>query len=93
MSTISGSLRLRPTRIGFLADPNDREAIQKIFQLGSCLWGGLFNPIIPVCDTIPEAWTDPLFTPPSPDELARGYVDFFEPDVFVEARPGLAGVY
>jgi hypothetical protein len=90
MSTISGSLRLRPTRIGFLADPNDREAIQKIFQLGSCLWGGLFNPIIPVCDTIPEAWTDPLFAPPSPGELARGYVDFLEPDVFVEAKPGLA---
>ena len=90
MSTISASLRLRPTRIGFLVDPTDCEAVKRIFQLNTCLWGGLFNPIIPVCDTIPEAWTNPFVAPPSPVALADGYIEFFEPDVFVEAKPGLA---
>jgi hypothetical protein len=90
MRAISGSLRLRPTRIGFLVDPNDLESLRRIFQVCTCSWGGVFNPIIPVCSAIPDAWTDPPFTVPSPLELARGYLDFFEPDVFVEARPGLA---
>ena len=90
MRTISGSLHLRPTRIGFLVDPTDRGAVTRIFQLCACLWGGPFNPVIPVCETIPDAWTDPRFAPPSPAALARGYIEFFEPDVFVEARPGLA---
>jgi hypothetical protein len=48
------------------------------------------KPIIPVCATIPEVWTDPPFPAPSPTELAQGYIEFFEPGVFVEARPGLA---
>ncbi|HEY1206028.1 MAG TPA: hypothetical protein VGF05_15150 [Bryobacteraceae bacterium] len=90
MTAISGSLRLRPTRIGFLVDPNDMESVRRIFQVCTCSWGGAFNPIIPVCTGIPEAWNDPPLPPPSPTELARGYLEFFEPDVYVEARPGLA---
>jgi len=34
---------------------------------------------------------DPPFNAPSPEEFAQGYIEFFEPDVFVEARAGLAG--
>jgi hypothetical protein len=90
MTAISGSLRLRPTRIGFLIDPNDLESLRRIFQVCTCSWGGVFNPIIPVCSVIPEVWTDPPFPAPSPTELAQGYLEFFEPDVYVEARPGLA---
>ncbi len=90
MKTLSGSLRLRPTRIGFLVDPTDLESLRRVFQVCTCLWGGTFNPIIPVCSDIPAAWTDPPLPVPSPTELARGYLDFFEPNVFVEARTGLA---
>jgi hypothetical protein len=90
MTTLSGSLRLRPTRIGFLVDPTDVGSLRRVFQVCTCLWGGSFNPIIPVCGTIPDAWSDPPFPMPSPMELAAGYLDFFEPDVFVETRPGLA---
>jgi len=43
-----------------------------------------------VCSAIPDVWTDPPFPAPSPEELAKGYLEFFEPDVFVEAQPGLA---
>ncbi len=91
MVTLSASLKLRPTRIGFLVEPNDTASLRKIFQTCACLWGGVFNPIIPVCSTLPEAWQNHHPLPdPSPEDLASGYVKFFEPDVFVEAQQGLA---
>jgi hypothetical protein len=90
MTTLSASLRLRPTRIGFLLDPDDVELLQRVFQVCTCLWGGTFNPVIPVCSAIPASWQDNPFPTPSPADLARGYVNFFEPDVFVETKEGLA---
>jgi hypothetical protein len=87
---LSASVRLRPTRIGFLVEPADLESVRQIFQVCTCLWGGAFNPIIPVCDELPEAWQHHEVVDPTPAQLAKGYIDFFEPDVFVEARPGLA---
>lgn len=88
-STLYGSLTLRPTRIGFLVRPTDLRAIQRIMRLCTCLWGGLFNPIIPVCRALPKPWRDEpsgSFTGP---QLTAGYLRFFEPDVFVEASPDL----
>ncbi len=64
--------------------------MRRIFQLCTCLWGGAFNPIIPVCEELPEAWRFHPAVDPSPAQLAAGYISFFEPDVFVESRPGLA---
>jgi hypothetical protein len=91
MNTLSASLKLRPTRIGFLVDPEDAATLRKIFQTCTCLWGGVFNPLIPVCKALPDAWRDRhsvLNT--SPEDLAKGYIRFFEPDVFVEGGHGLA---
>jgi hypothetical protein len=91
MMTLSASLKLRPTRIGFLVEPQDSLSVRKIFQTCACLWGGVFNPIIPVCAGLPDAWRDDYpALDPSPEDLAKGYVKFFEPDVFVEAQQGLA---
>jgi hypothetical protein len=90
MTTLSASLRLRPTRIGFLVSPTDMEAIRRFMQLSTCLWGGFYNLIIPVSSTIPDVWKSPHLPDPSGFRLAKGYLDFFEPDVFVEAQSGLA---
>jgi hypothetical protein len=90
MTTLYGSLRLRPTRIGFLVSPTNMAEIRRIMQACSCLWGGLYNPIIPVCDEIPEQWRKPPFDKTTAVELTKGYLDFFEPDVFVESESGLA---
>jgi hypothetical protein len=79
MTTLSGSLRLRPTRIGFLVDPTDLESLRRIFQVCTCLWGGTFNPIIPVCRVIPEVWTDAPFLAPTTAELAKGHTAPFSP--------------
>ena len=91
MITLSATLVLRPTRIGFLVEPHDAASLRRIFQTCASLWGGAFNPIIPVCSALPDAWKDrhPVLDP-SPKDLANGYVDFFEPDMFVEAQQGLA---
>lgn len=90
MPTLYGSLRLRPTRIGFLVAPTNLPEIRRIMQVCSCLWGGVYNPIIPVCRELPEKWIEPHFGNPTGEDLAKGYIDFFEPDVFVESEPGLA---
>jgi hypothetical protein len=91
MTTLSASLTLRPTRIGFFVKPDDMESLRRIFQTCTCLWGGVYNPIIPVSANLPDAWKERHPLPdPDPVEIAKGYIDFFEPDVFVEAQEGLA---
>ena len=90
MISLSASLSLRPTRIGFLVDPRDLPSLRRIFQVNTCLWGGAYNPIIPVGKSLPDEWKRKYSVHnPSAKELARGYIDFFEPDVFVEATAGL----
>ena len=89
MSTIYGSIRNRPTRIGFLVNPRDMASIKKVMRLNTCLWGGTFNPIIPVGRNLPKAWRTHPRLGPTGLELAEGLLNFFEPDVFVETSPGL----
>ena len=90
MATLHGSLRLRPVRIGFLVRPSDKKAVRKTMRLCTCLWGGAYNPIIPVCRSMPKSWRENPHVYTSGPQLTAGYLRFFEPDVFVEAVPGLA---
>jgi hypothetical protein len=90
MATLSGSVRLRPTRIGFLVRPGDIASVRKIMRLCTCLWGGTYNPIIPVGRSLPKSWRKKPFLRGQSLSVAKGYVRFFEPDVFVESEPGLA---
>ena len=85
----SGTVRLRPIRIGFLVQPNDLATVRKVTQLCSCLWGGLYNPIIPFVGENVSHWVWPRQKATGPD-ITRGYIDFFEPDVLVEQSPGMA---
>jgi hypothetical protein len=50
----------------------------------------MFNPIIPVCTTLPASWRQHPFKEVTGKGLADAYIRFFEPDVFVEAEAGLA---
>ena len=90
MPSLYGELKLRPTRIGFLVRPSDLSSLRKVFQICSCLWGGMYNPIIPVSRSLPMAWRRDNRRRPPGRQLAMGYIRFFEPDVFVETEPGLA---
>jgi hypothetical protein len=90
LARISGSISLRPTRIGFLVNPTDTASISRIMRWCACLWGGRCNPIIPV-GKYPPCWREEISVLRRPDrEIALDYMYFFEPDVLVEAQPGLA---
>lgn len=67
-----------------------KPAIARFMRLCTCLWGGRFNPIIPVARTMPADWRRDWQGDISARGLADAYIRFFEPDVFIEAEPGLA---
>ena len=58
-------------------------------RICACLWGGVYNPIIPVFRNRPRDWHPDVPDSLTGAQIARGYVEFFEPDVFVEAEPNL----
>jgi hypothetical protein len=89
MADLSANIRLRPTRIGFLVRPTDLPSIRKIMQACTCLWGGIYNPIIPVFKVPPRAWRGAQWERVKGPAIAKGYIEFFEPDVYVESEEGL----
>jgi hypothetical protein len=78
------TIRVRPLRVGFLVDPADRAGLQRAIELGSFLWGGSYNPIIPAYRRTPAKWEPRRFKPlPPPSEIVEGYLDGFDPDLVV----------
>ena len=89
MPNIAAEIQLRPTRIGFLTRPTDLTSVRAIMRACACLWGGTYNPIIPVFKKAPKEWKSEIYGPFKGPASAKGYVRFFEPDVYVEAQAGL----
>jgi len=52
MGTTSIHVTYRPLRIGFLLRDGDIESLAKAATINSLLWGGIFNPVIPVGDDL-----------------------------------------
>jgi hypothetical protein len=91
MSNLSVKVRLRPIRFAFVVRPEDRASVRKIFEVNTCLWGGLFNPIIPYFKRVPTWWErDGRPRSESAEQIINGYLDYFEPDFVVESVPGIA---
>ena len=90
MNNIRVDIRLRPIRFGFLVRPDDQEKVLEIFRINTCLWGGMFNPIIPVFESVPSWLESEGFHFENPKQMINDYLDFFEPDFLVEAEEGLA---
>jgi hypothetical protein len=87
---MSVTSRTRPLRFGFLVRPDDKVRLRKIFQINACLWGGEFNPIIPIFTRVPGWWERRGIRFKNAKQILNGYLDFFEPDLVVEAEQGLA---
>ena len=90
MNNIRVDIRLRPIRFGFLVRPDDAENALEIFCINTCLWGGMFNPIIPVFESVPTWLEEEGFHFENPKQMINDYLDFFEPDFLIEAEEGLA---
>ena len=89
MESLHASIKLRPTRIGFLVNPRDIVSVKRIMRICTCLWGGALNPIIPVFQRPPKDWAYDQYEQRRGYDVARGYIEFFEPDVYVEAEEGM----
>ncbi|MGL3106679.1 hypothetical protein [Bradyrhizobium sp. BR 1432] len=63
--------------------------MRAIMRACTCLWGGAYNPIIPVFNRPPPEWKPEIYERFKGPAVAKGYVRFFEPDVYVEAEEGL----
>jgi hypothetical protein len=85
----TGSVSCRPVRIGFLMPPNDLGLVSRVARLSTCLWGGRYNVMIPFFEAGGERWVRPHHAEGGLN-VARGYIDFFEPDTLVESSPGMA---
>jgi hypothetical protein len=48
MATTSLTVRYRPLRIGYLVPHGDVDALSRVAGISSLLWGGVYNPVIPV---------------------------------------------
>ncbi len=90
MNNIQVDIRLRPIRFGFLVRPDDAENILEIFRINTCLWGGMFNPIIPFFESVPTWWERGGYRFEDEKQIINGYLDFFEPDFLVEAEEGIS---
>src|SRR4051812_45873983 len=90
MSHISVDIRLRPIRFAFLVRPDNGKGLQQVFEVSTCLWGGKYNPIVPVFRQVPSWWDRHNLRFESAKQITNGYLDFFEPDFLVETEPGLA---
>lgn len=81
---ISGSLTstLRPIRIAFVIPPWDRSAALYAMQISSFLWGGTYNPIIPLHQRLDRS--NPFFSEGgSAREVFEGYLKAYDPDYVV----------
>jgi hypothetical protein len=89
MGRFTGSVSFRPVRIGFLMPPDDLGLVSRVARLSTCLWGGRYNVTIPFFEAGGERWIRPYHAESGLD-VARGYINFFEPDTLVESSPGMA---
>lgn len=77
------SVKLRPIKLAFLVNPNDKKSLLKAIEINTFLWGGTYNPIIPTYQRIPSAWKERLSDDPSAKSVISGYLDNFDPDYVV----------
>jgi len=76
-------IRARPIKLAFLVRPSDVKAIRSAIQISTFLWGGTYNPIIPVYKHKPKHW-EILSSPQlGARDIVIGYLEAFDPDFLV----------
>jgi hypothetical protein len=75
-------VKSRPLRLAFLLPP-ERAPLLKAIQATSSLWGGTFNPLIPIYARAPKAWKEYPRQRISAQSRVLGYIRAFDPDFLV----------
>jgi hypothetical protein len=76
------NITLRPLRLAFLVDPTDKSGILEAIQLNTFLWGGMYNPIVPVFRRVPKIWRQ-RYERYSARQVSEGLIQAFDPDYVV----------
>lgn len=76
------SVKSRPLRLAFLIEPNN-EALRGAIEINSSLWGGNFNPVIPIYRRPPKHWREYPGQKNSVKDRVLGYIRAFDPDILV----------
>ena len=77
------NVRLRPIKLAFLVNPKDKDSLLKAIEINTFFWGGMYNPVIPTYEEIPENWEDMPSKDLTPQSVVLGYLDNFDPDYVV----------
>lgn len=80
----SANIKTRPLRIAYLVDPNNVRQVREAIKISSTLWGGDYFPIISLYKRMPSTWRDGPIKAPSAKSVILGYIEAFDPDVFVQ---------
>jgi hypothetical protein len=86
------TLKCRPLRLAFLIRP-DKTALRKAIQVNSTLWGGTYNPIIPLYAHSPLVWKMYPGQKVAMKDRVGGYVHAFDPDILVDCTGGKLPTY
>ena len=89
----SAQVRIRPFRFAFLVEPKDKKALQRVFEMTSSLWGGVFNYIIPLFKQVPDRYKQEYQKHISAKAMINGFIEAFQPDYVVETRDGQCAEY
>jgi len=85
----SVNIKTRPLRIAYLVDPNSIAQTREAIRISTTLWGGDYFPIIPLYNRMPATWRDKPIKTPSAKSVILGYIDAFDPDIFVQLSKGV----
>lgn len=101
MDTLSVRIKYRPVRIGWCIRDGDIAELRKALRLTHTMWGGRFNPIIPVDnfeygEQLVKVFRVDVLVSPSDDEAIKSFTDrfpylpnpFFPPVLFVKEDSG-----
>jgi hypothetical protein len=83
---IGGSISItsRPIKLAFLVDYNDKAKLKAAIQINSFIWGGAYNPIIPVYKRMPQLFKDEPIKPSIGGlEITKGYIEAFDADYYI----------
>lgn len=83
------TLKVKPLKLAFLVSPKSSQSIREAIQINSTLWGGSYNPIIPLYKRMPQTWKDKPLRAPKAETVIKGYIDAFDPDILVQCTKDL----
>lgn len=106
MATLSVRIRYRPIRFGLCVRRGNLDDVRRVLRLTHTLWGGAYNPIIPVDGSdfprqLVEVFRVDALHPATDDALLKTFTDSFPhlmwpsfyKEFFIDAEPGKVATF